>query len=181
LSIATEDGDENGIDACLVAEQQLPIIVAGFMQSCGIDPTPVVNPGTDDAAAKAAVLRLMAASMQEDSTGNDSANRESARKADGSTETVEATSHSDDFHTVVWFGSTYNFTTTQAACVKQMWENWNNKLQGEHEVNILEKAGSAGSRLRDVFRGPKGTHSAWKTMIVSFGKGVFGLKAENTQ
>lgn len=65
FKIATEDCDENGIDACLLAKQQLPIIVAGFMQSCGIDPTPVLNPGTDDAAAKAAVLRLMASSMQD--------------------------------------------------------------------------------------------------------------------
>jgi hypothetical protein len=41
------------------------------------------------------------------------------------------------------------------------------------EATILEAAGSASDRLRDVFN--KGGHPAWGTMINLAGKGAFRL------
>jgi hypothetical protein len=32
--------------------------------------------------------------------------------------------HGDDFRCVCWFGEVYEFTATQAACVKVLWEHW---------------------------------------------------------
>jgi hypothetical protein len=84
-----------------------------------------------------------------------------------------AVTHADDFKSVKWGDATYTFTAMQAACVKVLWEHWERQTPRVGEQTILEAAGSAGSRLRDVF--DKGKHSAWGTMIVSDGKGAFRL------
>lgn len=84
--------------------------------------------------------------------------------------------HSEDFSSVVWFGSEYSFTKTQAACVRVLWEAWEQKTPDLKEETILERAGSEGSRLRDVFKSKGGMHAAWGTMIVPAGKGRFRLK-----
>lgn len=81
--------------------------------------------------------------------------------------------HSSDFHSVNWFGTKYCFTSTQAACVKVLWENWEQETPNVGEATILDRAGSSGSRLRDVFQ--KGKHPAWKRMIVSPKKGTYCL------
>jgi hypothetical protein len=87
---------------------------------------------------------------------------------------IPSATHSSDFSTVQWYGTQYDFTKTQAACVKVLWEAWENKTPGISEETILENAGSCGSRLRDVF--DKGKHRAWGTMIVKAGKGRFQLQ-----
>lgn len=88
------------------------------------------------------------------------------------------TAHSTDFRSVRWFGRPYTFTATQAACVQVLWQNWEQGTPVISELTILDQAGSAGDRLRDVF--DKGKHSAWGTMIRPGGKGVFQL-AENKE
>lgn len=92
------------------------------------------------------------------------------------------TRHSVDFTSVHWFGTDYTFSKTQAACLKVLWEAWEQKTPVLSEETILEQAGSAGSRLRDVFKSKKGMHEAWGTMIIEAGKGRFRLKEpEKTQ
>ena len=63
--------------------------------------------------------------------------------------------HSRDFRSVIWFGSEYNFTAIQAACVRVLWEEWE---RGTHEIGgdtVLEAAGSNATRLPLVFRANK--------------------------
>lgn len=83
------------------------------------------------------------------------------------------TTHCPDFRSVIWFGEQYDFTTMQAACVRVLWENWERGTPGMAEITILDKAGSAGDRLRDVFT--KGEHPAWGTMIIRAKKGAYKL------
>jgi len=90
--------------------------------------------------------------------------------------------HSDDFTYVCWYKTEYEFTKLQAACVKVLWDAWENKTPVLKEETILDKAGSLGSRLRDVFKEKKGMNAAWGTMIVSSSKGCFRLREpEKTQ
>jgi len=86
---------------------------------------------------------------------------------------IEGASHSEDFRSVRWCGTEYAFTTMQAACVQVMWQSWERGAPEMSQVIILEDAGSASERLRDVF--DKGKHTAWGTMIVAGRKGAFRL------
>jgi hypothetical protein len=83
-----------------------------------------------------------------------------------------ACSHSPDFRQVVWYGTTYRFSATQAAVIKILWEA---REQGTPEVGgatLLEGAGSEASRVRDLFR----SAPAWDDgMIGPAGKGMFRL------
>ncbi len=85
-------------------------------------------------------------------------------EAGGEAAQTKQVAHSDDFRFVQWFGETYRFTATQAACVRILWENWERGTPEVGETILLEKAGSEGNRLRDVFR--KGQHPAWEKLIV---------------
>ncbi len=80
---------------------------------------------------------------------------------------------SSDFRSLNWGGELFTFTTTQAACVEVMYQDYVNKTPTLSETSILEAAGSASDRLRDVFK--KGKHPAWDTLIVPSGKGMFRL------
>lgn len=82
--------------------------------------------------------------------------------------------HSPDFRSVNWFGNVFNFTPTQAACIKILWEAWENKTPAVGEATLLESAGvGARSRLVDIFR----NHAAWNTIVVSGGtKGAYRLQ-----
>lgn len=92
--------------------------------------------------------------------------------------------HSEDYSSVVWFGKTYNFTKTQALCVKHLWSEWE-KSEGLSlsEKTIGEKIGSAADnyKLKHTFRVKRNNkscqHPAWEKMIVSSGKGLFCLKS----
>jgi hypothetical protein len=81
--------------------------------------------------------------------------------------------HSTDFRSGRWFGKQFTFTTTQAACVQVLWRNWEQGTPVISEVTVLDGAGSAGDRLRDVFS--KGIHPAWGTLIKPARKGAFQL------
>jgi hypothetical protein len=92
-------------------------------------------------------------------------------------------SHSPDFRSVRWFGIVYAFTPMQAACVQVLWQAWEHGAPELSQAAILEAAGSAGARLRDVFDmgKTKGQHSSWGRMIVSGNtKGSFRLAPHST-
>jgi hypothetical protein len=72
------------------------------------------------------------------------------------------TRHSVDFRSVVWFGIPYTFTPNQAACVRVLWEAWENATPEVGQETILAKAGAEGKRLSDVFK----RHPAWGALIV---------------
>jgi|GEM_PF-2934798 len=86
------------------------------------------------------------------------AGRQKARK--GHHTNAEAR-HSADFRSVVWFGQEYMFTANQAACIRLLWEAWENGTPEVSGAMILENAGIDQKRLSAVFRG----HPAWGTMI----------------
>jgi hypothetical protein len=73
--------------------------------------------------------------------------------------------HSLDYRSVRWCGTDYTFTSVQAACVKLLWEAWENGTPELGQATILEHeyVGSESSRLVDLFK----KHPAWQTMIVS--------------
>lgn len=81
--------------------------------------------------------------------------------------------HSDDFRSVRWFGETYSFSAQQAACIKILWDNWE---QGTPDVSgeyLLETCDSSSARVTDLFK----RHKAWGAMIASGGsKGTYRLQ-----
>jgi hypothetical protein len=82
--------------------------------------------------------------------------------------------HSPDFRSVHWKGQDYIFSPAQAAVIACLWEAWEDGMPDLGQETILEKAGSESNRLRDVFK----DHPAWGVVIVSRGKGIFGLSVE---
>lgn len=84
---------------------------------------------------------------------------------------TEATTHTEDFSSVVWFGTSYTFTTAQRPIVERLWATWEADMPGVTGEAILEAAGSEARRLRDVFK----DSPAWGTMIQSIRRGVYAL------
>jgi hypothetical protein len=79
--------------------------------------------------------------------------------------------HSDDYRSVNWYGTTYEFTTNQAICVEKLWRHW---ILGGLSVSADAMTGDAmaTTRLDVVFR----DHPAWGTMITSgMTKGTYRL------
>jgi hypothetical protein len=76
--------------------------------------------------------------------------------------TQQSVTHSLDFRSVHWFGFRYTFSAMQAACIKVLWEAWENRTPEVGDAAILEAAGSDAERLPLVFR----NHPAWGTMIL---------------
>jgi hypothetical protein len=89
--------------------------------------------------------------------------------------------HSSDFRSVAWFGVSYSFTATQAACVKVLWREWDNGTPEIGEDATLEdpEVEADAKRLIDVFRDRRsstGYHPAWGSMIVQGStKGAYRL------
>jgi len=76
--------------------------------------------------------------------------------------------HSPDFRSVHWFGRDYSFTATQAACVKVLWEAWQNQTPEVGDQTVLEKVEANSERLDHVFRlRGRAQHPAWGKMIVA--------------
>jgi hypothetical protein len=76
--------------------------------------------------------------------------------------------HSLDFRSVNWFGREFTFTPTQAACVKLLWEAWQNKTPDVGGHTVLESVDAQSIRLDHVFRsGGRNLHPAWGEMIVA--------------
>lgn len=72
-------------------------------------------------------------------------------------------SASIDFRSVHWYGDSYTFTATQAACVKVLWEALDNGTEEVGQAIVLTEAGSECERLAPLFIG----HPAWGVMIVT--------------
>jgi hypothetical protein len=73
-----------------------------------------------------------------------------------------AATHGPGFRDVTWCGTKHIFTPKQAACIRVLWEAWEQGNPWVADGTVLEKA-SVGDkqRLRDVFK----DHAAWTTMI----------------
>jgi hypothetical protein len=80
--------------------------------------------------------------------------------------------HSPDFHSVNWFGTVHVFSKLQADIVRILWENWENGTPAVGLDYIKTHSGSDSDKLASLFK----KHSAWKTMIVERGKGVYALQ-----
>lgn len=74
----------------------------------------------------------------------------------------EQPTHSADFRSVSWRGTTYTFTAQQAACVKILWDHSQTQTPDVSDAHLLEET-ETNSGLRHLFR----NHPAWRTMIVS--------------
>ena len=83
--------------------------------------------------------------------------------------------HSADFHSALWYGQDFTFSHQQAAVVRLLWTAYENGTPDLSQETLLDKSGSSGGRLRDVFKEANGMHRAWGTMIVESRKGVFRL------
>lgn len=96
----------------------------------------------------------------------------SADKCTGGGPSVrEECAHSDDFSSVRWFGTVYDFTPNQAKCVAVLWDHWNRGGLAVSSQRIRDTAEVEAERLDVVFRG----HPAWGTMIVAAAKGSYRL------
>jgi hypothetical protein len=92
--------------------------------------------------------------------------------------------HSEDYTSVVWCGKSYQFTKTQALCIKYLWAEWEkSEGLGLSEKTIGDKIGSSADnyKLKHTFRVKRNNkslqHPAWGKMIVPCGKGTFCLKS----
>ncbi len=99
---------------------------------------------------------------------------------------MEVFEHSEDFTSVIWFGTKYGFNKTQAKCIEILWKEWEKGKFGLSEKTISEGIGSSDEnyKLKNTFRTKKKNkgggyimHPAWGTMIVpaDTGKGIFKL------
>jgi hypothetical protein len=98
--------------------------------------------------------------------------------------------HSDDFTSVIWYGTHYAFTKTQAQCVHHLWLEWEKgeglSLSEEtlaekvnpHRADHFQISHVFRDHRRDAGRGPRKArmHPAWGAMIHTVGKGVFALR-----
>jgi hypothetical protein len=92
--------------------------------------------------------------------------------------TKPAAFHSPDYSTVCWNGISYVFSPQQAACVRALWEAWENGVPEVSVRQLLRAAGSFCPRIRDIFE--KGTHRAWGAMIIRGRKRTYRLADNGT-
>jgi predicted DNA-binding transcriptional regulator AlpA len=93
-------------------------------------------------------------------------------------EHTKSCTYSEDFSSVLWYGTRYDFNKTQALVIKFLWAEWEKGGLGLSEKTIAEKIESVDDhyRLRNTFRHHNGhMHPAWGTMIQSVNKGTFRL------
>lgn len=76
-------------------------------------------------------------------------------------DTTRPARHSPDFRSVHWYGNDFVFTATQAACVRLLWDAWEQGTPDVGGETLLEAVGVRTSRLVDIFRDRK----AWGTLI----------------
>lgn len=95
-------------------------------------------------------------------------------------------SYSDDFTSVVWYGTSHQFAKgLQAECVRVLWEAWVSGAPRLSEQTIREKTDSNSEQFRlyhvfhpkDPKTGKRKANRAWGTMIRRMGKGIFALSA----
>lgn len=84
--------------------------------------------------------------------------------------------HSIDFTSVIWYGTKYSFTKTQAECLKHLWKAWEMGGLSLSEKTIGDRIASVSENYRLVHTFDRGKHPAWGKMIISVGKGIFALR-----
>lgn len=86
-------------------------------------------------------------------------------------------SHSPDFRSVRWFGTSYEFNPAQAHAVRVLWGAWEQGGLSVGQERIAEEIGSSAGRYRllDTFRSRGVTHEAFRAMIQRAGKGAYKL------
>lgn len=84
----------------------------------------------------------------------------------GSDNWLDHCRHSEDFASIDWFGECFVFTTTQRAVMTQLWQAKLSATPAISDTTLLERAGSGGSQLRDIFRSNGKTNKAWGRLIV---------------
>lgn len=85
-----------------------------------------------------------------------------ARSGEPAPKMTSSAMHSPDFRSVCWYGQTYTFTPSQAACVKVLCESWERNCPDVGDATLLEAAECDTKRLDHLFR----DHRAWGAMIV---------------
>ena len=145
----------------------------------GVEPT--VPPREN--LARAGILTVLAIKNSESIRGwaDDIESEEPASKAESETE-CKAT-HSEDFTSVVWFGTRYPFSKgNQARAVRLLWKAWESDGHSLMQETIGEAIESSADRfeLAKTFRARKlgggyKPHPAWGTMIQQDSKGSYRL------
>jgi len=83
------------------------------------------------------------------------------RQASQQPEVIPAFTHSEDYRTVTLNGSEFVLTPNQAAVVQLLYEAHRNGTPALGQAYLLERTGSSGSRVRDVFK----TGQAWGNLL----------------
>jgi ketosteroid isomerase-like protein len=89
------------------------------------------------------------------------------RKSAPAAPTKPTCRHSEDYRSVHWMGTQYQFSERQAAVVQRLWEAWEDGTPELSTATLLEAAESDCDRLRDLFRSSSGNHPAWPVMFQS--------------
>jgi hypothetical protein len=83
-----------------------------------------------------------------------------------------------DYRSVVLDEILYDFTPTQAAIIKQLWEASRNGTPAIGQETLVEEAGSAGELVRDIFRSGGRMHVCWGVALIQGPtKGSYQLSA----
>lgn len=78
---------------------------------------------------------------------------------------------SPDFRSVTWRGLPFTFTPSQARAIQNLHEAHSQGIRALSSELTLEGTGRQAVRVSDVFK----RHPAWKTLVVTVGKGAYAL------
>lgn len=81
--------------------------------------------------------------------------------------------HSDDFHSVFWFGTHYYFNSTEAAIVAELWKAWERGTPKVGAGRLLSASDMISDRVSEVFK----RNAAWGAMVQTDGRGTYWLAA----
>lgn len=138
-------------------------------------PKPVQPPSTaasaSDATASASIPEATTGDRQ---TQNDQNGTGTPNPAPPSAPEPLRATHSNDFTSVNWYGTSYTFKRgQQVSIVEALWKAMETKTPTLSKDGLAEAAGSSADdfKIGHVFR----DHPAYKTMIISIGKGIYRL------
>jgi len=80
--------------------------------------------------------------------------------------------HSDDYRSVWKDGQKFILTTSQAAVIECLHENYENETPDVGQERLIHASGTSATRLQDIFKGSK---DAYRALVVSKRKGTYRL------